>query len=346
MFISAPRPRARRSAAAHHRARPRPHRRALRLRRAPSPGERVLGDRRDRRRPPRRGLDTGSRPGRSRERAHPYYDRSARLRRRRARALAAVRRQRRRRAPDRAGARAGEGPVRVYGGGDRRRRPRRPAALAQPVARAHVPLRQRRAGDAVRPDASGATCSGDSGGGLMFPARRRGCSASTRSASTTATSTATSASAPATSTSRRRRSPSWLRQPRRRPAARTTRAAITPGDPLTCQSPAWSGDPQVTFDFVAVDTGQLLQSGPATYRPTVRTSAARSPASRSRATPAGRPRRSRPAGHNVRPGLGLPRRPTARDRLARGAEAPLSRLAVYNSAGARSASPRSTSPSR
>jgi hypothetical protein len=42
---------------------------------------------------------------------------------------------------------------------------------------------------------------------------------------------------------------------------------LVPGDPLTCQAPPFSGAPGVSYDFVAAETGQTLQSGPATYRP-------------------------------------------------------------------------------
>jgi hypothetical protein len=184
---------------------------------------------------------------------------------------------------------------------------------------------------------SGATCFGDSGSGLVVgsPPRLLGvesiivddgeadCGLGERTGYIDVTAPAIAA---------------WLAgssSPPRGPRA-STRPVVTPGDPLTCQTPAWTGAPQVTFDFVMADTGQLLQSGPPTYRPAV--------------AELGRPITcvavARNAGGSAEslaaapvtmydPGLGLQVAPTGVLTLSRANEAaPLSRLVVFNRAGA------------
>ncbi len=182
---------------------------------------------------------------------------------------------------------------------------------------------------------SGATCFGDSGGGLVAGGKLVGvesiivdddeadCDPGERTGYIDVT-------APAIA--------SWLAgdpNPPIGPRA-STRAALAPGDPLTCQSPAWTGSPQVSFDFIAADTGALLQSGPATYKP--------APAD------LGHPITcvvvARNAGGSAEalasapvtmydPGLGLQVAPSGVLALSRANEAaPLTRLVVYNRAGA------------
>ena len=118
--------------------------------------------------------------------------------------------------------------------------------------------------------ATGATCFGDSGGGLVVPgppAKLVGvesvivgdddaeCGLGERTGYIDVT-------APAIA--------EWLAgNTAPPPGPRTTaRPTIVPGDPLICQSPAWTGGATgVSFDFLSAETGQLLQSGPPTYRP-------------------------------------------------------------------------------
>lgn len=184
---------------------------------------------------------------------------------------------------------------------------------------------------------SGATCFGDSGGGLVtptVPARLIGvdsigvgehdvdCDPGERTGYVDLT-------APAITT--------WLAgspTPPLGPRA-VTRATLTPGDPLTCHSPAWTGTPEVWFDFIAVDTGQLLQSGPAGYRPTAQdlghpvtcVAVARNAAAMAE-TQASAPVTM----HD--PGLKLALAPDGTVSLSRATpDAPVSRLAIYNAAG-------------
>jgi hypothetical protein len=185
---------------------------------------------------------------------------------------------------------------------------------------------------------TGATCFGDSGGGLVIegaPPRLVGvdsigvadddvdCDLGERTGYTDIT-------APAIA--------SWLAgngAPPRGPRA-SARAAIAPGDPVTCQSPAWTGDPQVTFDFLLTDTGEVLQSGPATYRPTG--AALGHPVTCvAVARNAGGTAESLAADSVTMydPGLGLQVARSGVLTLSRASEnAPLSRLVVYDRAGA------------
>jgi hypothetical protein len=184
---------------------------------------------------------------------------------------------------------------------------------------------------------SGATCFGDSGGGLIVPgppARLIGvdsigvddgnvdCDLGERTGYIDIT-------APAIF--------QWLagsNTPPLGPRA-TSRASMTPGDPLTCQSPSWTGSPEVWFDFIAVETGQLLQSGPATYKPTaadlghpVTCVAVARNAGGMAETQAASPATM------LDPMLSLDLAPNGTVTLSRAApDAPLSRLAIYNSAG-------------
>jgi hypothetical protein len=185
---------------------------------------------------------------------------------------------------------------------------------------------------------TGATCFGDSGGGLVIPTSPPqllgvdsigvadvdvGCDLGERTGYVDVT-------APTIA--------SWLAgdtRPAPGPRA-TSRAAISPGDPLVCSSPSWSGDPQVSFDFLSADTGQVLQSGPATYRangadlgrPVTCVAVARNAGGTAEALAA------TPV-TMYDPGLGLQVAPSGLLTVSRASEkAPLSRLAVYNRAGA------------
>jgi hypothetical protein len=117
---------------------------------------------------------------------------------------------------------------------------------------------------------TGATCFGDSGGGLITPDRRLAgvesiivddndgdadCDAGENTGYV-------DIAAPAIAL--------WLAGTAAPPRApRTTgRTGLQAGDPLTCESPAWTESPQLSYDFLLAGTGELLQSGPATYHPT------------------------------------------------------------------------------
>jgi hypothetical protein len=115
----------------------------------------------------------------------------------------------------------------------------------------------------------GAACFGDSGGGLLSGAGLAGVSSYLHAdgddeadCDLGEVTGYTDLTAPAIA--------QWLAgngAPPRAPRS-TGRVTLTAGDPLTCQSPAWSDSPQVSYDFVASATGAVLQSGPATYHPT------------------------------------------------------------------------------
>ena len=179
------------------------------------PASRVRGDRRHRRRPARRRLDAdpeppghgGRGPSRVRHlRGAATTSPSSRVSTPFDLSGAAVR------AIPLAPAGAATGPVRVYGWGrSTPTTPRRPPALARPVARAPVPLPQRRAGAAVRPvrDRRDVLRRQRRRPRRPGPAGEAGRRRVGRSSPTTRP-IAASASAPATSTSRRRRSPQWL----------------------------------------------------------------------------------------------------------------------------------------
>jgi hypothetical protein len=115
---------------------------------------------------------------------------------------------------------------------------------------------------------TGATCFGDSGSGLIAPGRGLVGVGSIIIADTDGSADCDAGestgyidvTAPAIAL--------WLAgNPAPPRAPRTTaRATLAAGDPLTCQAPAFSDAPQVSYDFFST-AGELLQSGPPTYRP-------------------------------------------------------------------------------
>jgi hypothetical protein len=185
---------------------------------------------------------------------------------------------------------------------------------------------------------SGATCFGDSGSGLVIPGApprllgveslivgddQADCDVGERTGYIDVTAPAIAAWLAGTNNS--------LRGPRA-----STRGVLVPGDPVTCLTPTWTGEPQLTFDFIAVETGQVLQSGPATYRPgpadlghPITCAVVARNAGGSAETLAAAPVTM------YDPGLGLQVAPTGVLAFSRANDAaPLSRLVVYDRDGA------------